>query len=533
MGQEKVIFWQNRELLLQFLEKAAKKIAPKEEFGLLFSGGVDSALLALVFKRLGLRFKCFFGFVEGLGKPKDLDYAIEVAKRLKVKLEASSIKLDLVPKLAAEIMPLIGTANPVQVGVALPIVLACKKASESGIKVVFSGMGADELFAGYAKFRSSKDIAEQSIELLEQLPEHDLQRDISVASHFGLQVRVPFLDPDVVRFALSLGKEFKLSGYENKVILRQLAVSLGLPEKIAERKKLAAQYGSNFDKALEKLAKKAKAGSKTAYLETLAGSNGIAAAYESKPKEKLPFSGGSQSFVPAGVGSKEKMPIAALSSGGKDSCLALWLMQKKGFEVRCLVSIIPDNPDSYMYHQPNLEMLLLQSRALGIPLVFERTSGEKEVELDALERVLGEAKAGYSIGGVATGALFSEYQSSRIKKVCDGLGLQVFSPLWHIDQVEELKMLVDAGFVFIISKVAGLNKDWLGRRIGKKEITELEKLSKRKGIHAAGEGGEFESLVLDAPNFKKKISILSMKKSFSSDLNGFITIEEAVLEEKV
>jgi len=524
MALENAVFLQNKELLLQFLEKAIEKTAPEEEFGLLFSGGIDSALLALVFKRLGLRFKCFFGFVDGLGKPKDFDYAKDVAKMLGAKLETSSIKLEAVPKLISEIIPLIGTANPVQVGVALPIALACKKASEFGIKAVFSGMGADELFAGYAKFRSSKDIAEQSIELLEQLPEHDLQRDINVAGHFGLKVNVPFLDPEVVRFALSLGKEFKLSGNENKVILRKLAISLGLPEEIAERKKLAAQYGSNFDKALEKLAKKAKAGSKTAFLEALAGGH----------KQFVPAGSASGEKFPgiAGAASNEKMPIAALSSGGKDSCLALWLMQKKGFEIRCLVSVIPGNPDSYMFHQPNLEMLLLQSRALDIPLVFERTAGEKEVELEALERALGEAKAGYSIGGVATGALFSEYQSSRIKKVCDGLGLQVFSPLWHMDQVAELKMLVDSGFVFIVSKVAGLGKDWLGRRIGRKEILELENLSKRKGIHAAGEGGEFESFVLDAPNFRKKISILSMKKNVSSELNGFISIEDAELQEK-
>ena len=228
------------------------------------------------------------------------------------------------------------------------------------------------------------------------------------------------------------------------------------------------------------------------------------------------------------------MKAIASWSGGKDSCLALWLMQKKGFEVKCLVSVIPSNPDSHMYHQPNLEILMMQSKALEIPLVFERTLGKKEEELYALKQVLLEAKQKYSIRGVVSGALFSKYQKERIEKICQELGLHLFSPLWHKDQLKELHELVDAGFVFVMSKVAGLgmSQEWLGKVVGKKEIKEIEKLHKKHDFNAAGEGGEFESLVLDAPNFKKRIKILMSNKTMQNEFTGQLEIEDAMLEDK-
>jgi len=523
---------ENRKRLLELLEKAVQKNAPKEEFGLLFSGGIDSALLALLFKKLGLSFKCYFGYVGGLGQPKDLDYANKVAKMLGLDLETVSMPFEHVPKLISALVPLIGTTNPVQVGIALPIALACKRAKQDHLKVIFSGMGADELFAGYAKFRGSENIAKQSLELLEMLPEHDLKRDLAITQENGLKLKIPFLDSEVVKFALSLKKEFKLSPLQNKVILRALALELGLSEEISERKKLAAQYGSNFDKALEKLARKANAKTKSDYLAGF--KKGQAQATVLTDVGKSLSRPSSEKPAVAKPAQGQKVPIAALSSGGKDSCLALWLMQKKGFEVRCLVSIIPDNPDSFMYHQPNLEILMMQSRALGIPLVFERTRGEKEKELDALEQALSEAKKGYGIRGVVSGALFSTYQKERLQKICDSLNLKLFSPLWYKEQVEELHLLVDNGFVFIISKVAGkgFGEQWLCKPIGKKEVSELASLAKEIGSNAAGEGGEFESIVLDAPNFGKKINILSAKKNMQNEFTGTLDIEEAVLEGK-
>lgn len=490
---------QEKRLLLELLENSVRKNSPKEEFGILFSGGLDSTLLALLCKRLGLQFKCFFGFVQGLSKPKDMAFAERAAKQLGVQLEKASIPLEKLPLLISQTVQLIGSSSPVQVGVALPLTLACSKAKQQGIKTVFSGMGADELFCGYAKFRKSKDLALDSLREVQQLPKNDLARDQAICAANNLELKTPFLNTKLLKFALSLPKQFKLSSTRNKIILRQLALDLGLPREIAERKKVAAQYGSNSDKAIEKLAKKQKK-SKSDYL--------------------------------AGLGAKKK--IAALFSGGKDSCLALWLLHNRRLEAACLVSIIPKNSDSFMYHKPNLKILRLQSRALGIPLILKRTEGEKEKELAELELALAEAKKRFGIEGVVSGALYSNYQRERIQRICNSLNLELFSPLWHMGQLEELLELIHNDFVFIFTKIAalGLTEEWLGRPIGQADIALLQGMSKKFGFNVAGEGGEYESLVLDAPNFSERICISRSEKKMENEFTGFLGIREARLELK-
>ncbi len=499
---------EKKEELRKLLESSIQKNVPSKKFGILFSGGIDSVLLAFLCKKLNLNFTCFFGYVKGSTEAKDLAVAKKAAKELQVNLELASITLEESEELIANLIPLIGSASPVQVGVAIPIAIACKKAKEKGISTVFSGMGADELFCGYSKFRDSKDLAFDSLKLVQALPEKDLKRDLAIASSNGLELKTPFLDAAILKFALSLPKSQKLSANRNKIILRELALSLSLPQELAERKKLAAQYGSNSDKTIEKLAKKAKK-SKTKYLE----------AFLEKKKIKAFFG---------------KKKIAALFSGGKDSCLALWKMQQQGFEVKCLISIIPKNPDSFMYHKPNLKILKLQSKALGIPLLIEKTKGEKEKELAELKKALVKAKKQFGLSGVVSGALYSNYQRERIQKICKNLSLELYSPLWHLGQLDELLELLNNGFVFVLEKIAalGLSEEWLGKPITTADIAVLDALDKKFGFNVAGEGGEYESLVLDAPNFSKRICILKAEKKMENEFTGSLLIKEFAAEAK-
>ena len=490
---------EKKEELQKLLESSIQKNAPKKKFGILFSGGIDSVLLALLCKKLNLNFTCFFGYVKDSSEAKDLAVAKKAAKELGIDLELASVSSEKSEELIANIIQLTGDASPVQVGVAVPLAIACKKAKEKGITTIFSGMGADELFCGYAKFKDSKDLALDSLKLVQALPEKDLKRDLAIASNNGLDLKTPFLDAAILKFALSLPKSQKLSSDRNKIILRELALFLNLPKEFAERKKLAAQYGSNSDKVIEKLAKKEKK-SKSDYLKT---------------------------FL-------VKKKITALFSGGKDSCLALWKMQQKGFEVKCLISIIPKNSDSFMYHKPNLKILKLQSKALGIPLLVERTKGEKEKELAELKKALVKAKKQFGVSGVVSGALYSNYQRERIQKICKSLSLELYSPLWHLGQLDELLELSNNGFVFVLEKIAalGLSKEWLGKPITAADIVALDALDKKFGFNTAGEGGEYESLVLDAPNFSKRICITTAEKKMQNEFTGILLIKEFTAETK-
>ena len=203
------------------------------------------------------------------------------------------------------------------------------------------------------------------------------------------------------------------------------------------------------------------------------------------------------------------MPIAILFSGGKDSTDTLWYYAEQGWDIACLLSLIPENPDSFLFQQPHEALLRAQAAALGLPILVERTPGEQEAELEDLRRLLGRAKGEHGIAGVAVGALASDYQHERVTRVCHDLGLKTFSPLWHKDQERLLRELLDAGFDIRITRVAadGLDRTWLGRRLTGHDVDRLVALNKSIGLHIGGEGGEYETVVLDGPLFRRPVGM--------------------------
>ncbi len=223
------------------------------------------------------------------------------------------------------------------------------------------------------------------------------------------------------------------------------------------------------------------------------------------------------------------MRLAALVSGGKDSVLALYRAQQMGHSIEVLATMIPRRSDSYMFHHPNIHMTDYLSKALEIPLVHAETSGIKEKELEDLKKLL----AFLDVEGVVTGAIASSYQKDRIDKLCDEIGIKSVAPLWHQDPLVIMNELLDMKFKVIIVGVYahGLDEKWLGREITNESLEELVELNGRFQISLVGEGGEYESLVLDAPIFKKYIEIVEAHASYENG-SGVLTIKEAKLVDK-
>ncbi len=220
------------------------------------------------------------------------------------------------------------------------------------------------------------------------------------------------------------------------------------------------------------------------------------------------------------------MRLGVLFSGGKDSCLALHRAAETD-EVVCLITVVPDNPESYFFHTPNLHVTKLQAEALRLPQVMGTTPGVEEEEISDLHAAIAEAKEAHRLEGIVTGAVESVYQSTRVQRVCDDLGLWCFNPLWQLDQLSLLWELVRGGYEAIVSGVFAppLDEDWLGRRIVVDTILELETLWKIHGINPAGEGGEIETTVLDAPRFEKRVEVRRTRKDVSRD-SGVLCIED-------
>ena len=144
-------------------------------------------------------------------------------------------------------------------------------AKKDGINVLFAGAGADELFAGYNRYKRSGNINLDCRKDILEMHEVNTYRDDTVASFMGITLRLPYLDEGFVEYSLSIPEKFKMSDDMNKVVLRRVGEELGLPEKVTKRSKKAAQYGSRFDKALAKLSKKAGFNSKTEYINSFKG----------------------------------------------------------------------------------------------------------------------------------------------------------------------------------------------------------------------------------------------------------------------
>jgi diphthine-ammonia ligase len=227
----------------------------------------------------------------------------------------------------------------------------------------------------------------------------------------------------------------------------------------------------------------------------------------------------------------EKLRIGALVSSGKDSVYAMSLVMER-HNVCCMMTIKSKNPDSFMFQSQSVDMSRLQSESLGIPLIEDETNGVKEEELEDLRRILIKAKEEYHIEGIVTGALYSSYQKDRIVTLCNELGLKALSPLWHMDQEQELRDIIRKGFKFIMVKVAadGLSKDWLGKEITNKDVDKLVALNEKIGINVAFEGGEAETVMIDGPIFKKKIVVEEAEIVMENEFLGVYNILKARLE---
>jgi len=171
----------------------------------------------------------------------------------------------------------------------------------------------------------------------------------------------------------------------------------------------------------------------------------------------------------------------------------------------------------------------LFAEAVGIPLVKAETSGVKEAELEDLKRLLAQL----DIDAVVSGGISSQYQKKRIDKVCQELGFTHVAPLWQEEPLKLLKEIISLKMETIIVGVYahGFNQTWLGRKIDEDTVNDLRELNTRFKVSIVGEGGEYETLVLNAPFFKKKIALIETEKIWEKE-SGYLVAKKVVLVDK-
>ena len=244
------------------LEDSIKKT--KGNIGVLFSGGLDSTLIAFYLKKNNIPFTCYTATLQD---STDYKWSKKVAKLLNLKHKI--IIIDNPEEYFKKSIKLLNSTNVVNIGIASTLLPALEQAKKDNINIMFLGSGSEDVFGGYARHVTSKNINEDCLNSLNSMKDRDFEREKILSETFNIKFLEPFLSEEIIKYGLRIPGKYKVQNNLGKYIIRELALYLGLPEEIAFRKRLAAQYGSSMDKQMLKLAKKNNLKTKTSYLEKL------------------------------------------------------------------------------------------------------------------------------------------------------------------------------------------------------------------------------------------------------------------------
>jgi diphthine-ammonia ligase len=199
--------------------------------------------------------------------------------------------------------------------------------------------------------------------------------------------------------------------------------------------------------------------------------------------------------------------VLALLSGGKDSVCAIETARGFGWDIAAALVLRPAEDDAWMFHTPNLDVVAGVAECLGLPLVEADVRVGKDEEVEDLERAVAAAKRDLDLDGLVSGALASEYQRTRIDGVGHRTGLKTFAPLWHKEPRGYVDSLVAGGWDIRFSRTAadGVPASWAGQRLDAQKVAAMA--AHRARPHVAGEGGEYETLVLDAPCYRRRLVV--------------------------
>jgi asparagine synthase (glutamine-hydrolysing) len=244
------------------LASMKKRTQDFNRVGIIFSGGIDSVVIAWLAKKMVKEVVCYTGGVHG---SSDIVFARQIAKKLDLKLRVNELTNDEVEQLIPEIIDTIEDTNAGQIEVAIPVYAAVKLAHEDGINVMLTGQGADELFGGYPWYakvlekEGYQKLREHMTEDLLLLYRETLEREDKITMAHSIEMREPFLDMKVIRLSMQMDLKLNVNGVDDTIgkhVHRKLAQRLGIPRNIAYRIKEAAQHGSGMHNVVDAIARK-------------------------------------------------------------------------------------------------------------------------------------------------------------------------------------------------------------------------------------------------------------------------------------
>lgn len=221
--------------------------------------------------------------------------------------------------------------------------------------------------------------------------------------------------------------------------------------------------------------------------------------------------------------------VAMSWTGGKDSSLAFYEAEMLGYKINCLVTFAWDQ-ETFLAHP--LDFIGLQAEALGRP---HYRIDVKEPFDRSYESAISSLKGQHGIGTLVTGDIgeVAGHDPNWIVERAACCNVEVIRPLWHNNRIELLNRLLELRFkvAFSCVKRPWFTDEWLGMELSTGTIQQLVQISQRTGLDICGEQGEYHTLVLDGPQFKKRVRIESYSKR-EKDSVMYLALESFRLEEK-
>lgn len=226
------------------------------------------------------------------------------------------------------------------------------------------------------------------------------------------------------------------------------------------------------------------------------------------------------------------MKVAILFSGGKDSVYAVEYAMQRGWQIAYLLSIKPKRTDCYLFHFAGVEATPKLAEALELKHIYAHCNiADPEKEAKLVREIVSKNRVDALIlGGVG----LQETQIRALQHALMPLRIEVFASHAGFDHEEIMQEMLEKGYEIRIAQFAveGLGMDWLGKKLDREAFENLKERSQKFGFHIGGEGGHYDTIVLDGPIFKKRVDI-KIEKIKESNYSGYIKIKDAELVEKI
>jgi len=237
--------------LKEAIETSVKEeTAEFKKVGVLFSGGIDSSVLAMLCKKLGKEVTLYSVFMEN---SHDEKYTLKAAEMLNLKIVYQEINIAELEALLSELLRIAEIKDYLSLSIKLTTYAALKLASKRSEKLVLSGQGADELFGGYARYLEIKDKQKLQETLKKDFEKIKREEDEKLANHLGMKISFPYMNEKVSKLAFAIPVDMKIKNGCRKAILREVGKEIKLPEFIVNKEKKAMQYSSGVEKALRRI----------------------------------------------------------------------------------------------------------------------------------------------------------------------------------------------------------------------------------------------------------------------------------------